>query len=384
MRDMLIQEASGLFSGCVLKIYNFETHKEQTIVHGYAEVKPNQILMNEGTVFDVASLTKSFTAVLVYQALEAGLLQLNDTISSLDSRFKQLDDVSVLDLLNHRILTWTDGFLSKAATKEEFESILFSAKSLERTRKYIDTNYIILSTVLETIHHKSFKTLIEELFRKCNMKRSSFGMTHLECASNNYGNSGEQSITDREVGVVHDPKANHAYAFGTYTGHAGIFSTAGDMLSFLKALFVDFTLLKKETITNMLNHDDIDFENEQKIRNFALSEQIIIPEELDLSDMLSFLKEKIDITELENNIARTYNYFGTRYYNNTIKNYDAPNVSNGESIYFSGFTGSAYFIDFKKKNIIILMTNILHMATLERRERYQKIVTIFEKINNYL
>ena len=58
-------------------------------------------------LYDIASLTKTYTATLIYIAYEENKLNLNDTIFALDNQFINLKEVTVLDLLSHNQELWT-------------------------------------------------------------------------------------------------------------------------------------------------------------------------------------------------------------------------------------------------------------------------------------
>jgi len=381
MKEILKPFLKDTFAGYVLSIYNWETNETKTIFDGYAEMKPNLRKMDLEIKFDIASLTKSFTAVLIFKAYEENKLQLKQSIYSIDQRFTRMKDVTVLDLLSHRTLIWTEGWLVKAKIREEFLQILFTAHTLGPERKYIDTNYIILANLLEIIYNKPFKSLLEEFFAENEMFDSSYGCSTKETASNNFDEGNGFLIEDREVGEIHDPKANHSFKFGIAAGHAGVFSTAKDMMRFLDNLFVKQVILKSETIKILLQHDNIEILNKELMRNYAKEHKIEIPK-MEINELFEFIiKQQEESTELIDLLYHNYNYFGVRYYNPIKAIKDTPNVNSKNILYFSGYTGPAYFIDFENKNIIVLMCNICHMSKLSRTNRYKKVVEAFELIN---
>ena len=55
-------------TGCVAKVAYLDENVIDTLVEGYAEIKPNKIPIEEYFLFDIASLTKTITAILIYQA----------------------------------------------------------------------------------------------------------------------------------------------------------------------------------------------------------------------------------------------------------------------------------------------------------------------------
>lgn len=111
--------------GYVIEIYN--KGEENEIVYGSRETKPTIKPCTKDTLFDIASLTKTYTATLVYIAYEEKKVNLSDTIFAVDNHFTNLKDVTILDLLSHNQEIWTNGYLGSAKTKEEFYTILYSA-----------------------------------------------------------------------------------------------------------------------------------------------------------------------------------------------------------------------------------------------------------------
>lgn len=98
--------------GYVIEIYN--NGKSEEIVYGARETKPTYKECNSDTLYDIASLTKAYTAVLVYIVYEEEKLDIYDFISNIDDRFSNLNNIRVIDLLSHNQDIWTDGYLGNA------------------------------------------------------------------------------------------------------------------------------------------------------------------------------------------------------------------------------------------------------------------------------
>ena len=62
---------------------------------------------------------------------------------------------------------------------------------------------------------------------------------------------------------------------------------------------------------------------------------------------------------------------GTRYRNPDYEKNEHPKGASEKSIIFSGFTGPIFFIDFEKKIVILVMTNVCHISTMDRVEKYR-------------
>lgn len=198
--------------------------------------------INEDTMFDIASVTKFYTLLLVFKLVELNYFSLNDKIEKLDPRFK-LDDFTVLDLLLMYGEINTKGHIKNAQTREEAEKLLQTAfiKSSDRNKTtYTDMGAIILSKVIETVFNKKNnadiaydKIMSKFIFEKYNMKNTTFKPETLNVAGN--GN---------DKGHVHDPKAR---ILGTI-GSAGIFTNLDDVAILAKAIFNN-EIISKENLS---------------------------------------------------------------------------------------------------------------------------------------
>lgn len=214
--------------GYVIEIYN--NGYEETKVFGNMETKPFVKECNKDTLYDIASLTKTYTATLIYMAIEEGLLDINAYVKNIDKHFCHLDKVTILDLLSHNQEIWTDGYLGSAKSNAEFYRILFTSYVKNEIPTYVDTHYIILSTILEGIYNKPFATLLEEkIFRKLDLKNTTINPKGDNIASNNYETLNGKIIDFIKPGLIHDTKGRVAKELGITTGHASIFTTGHDL-----------------------------------------------------------------------------------------------------------------------------------------------------------
>ena len=228
-----------------------------------------------------------------------------------------------------------------------------------------------MANILEKIYKKSFEELInQKILKPLKLKNTTFKPNPKNCASSNFETVNDTLITNLPLGVVHDKKARNAQKFGIYTGHAGLFSTGEDIMKFLTT-FLDYSLLKKETIRLMLQHHDINNYNLNILKNH-------INKDLAINELYELVKK-------ENNnfyLPSTYNFMGCRYRNDILEKNDVPTVLSNNSITFSGYTGPMFVIDFEQKIIILVMCNVLHNTNLNRVTRKEKTSEIINFILN--
>ena len=187
----------------------------------------DRVPMARDTVFDVASLSKLFTALVVVRLAERGVVALDAPISAWLPGFPE---VTVRSLLTH-----TGGWPAEIALGEHPDRAArlaaVGAEPLESppgTRyRYSDLGPIALGALVERAAGAPLDALVAELVTE------PLGLTDTRyrppaelrerCAATEY-----QPWTGRGMlrGEVHDENAHY---LGGVAGHAGLFSTAGDL-----------------------------------------------------------------------------------------------------------------------------------------------------------
>lgn len=192
------------------------------------------------TIFDMASITKTFTATLLLQCVEEGRLHLNQEVRQ---HLPEAENAPIGPVALHYLATHTSGLPAwKAVYKREngeaLAQILATPLTAEPGKKYTysDLGYITLGYLVERVLGKPLATLVQE--RIC----QPLGMTHTgynpaPALHPLIAATGRADIVDgirpnesRYVGDVHDP---NAHGMAGVAGHAGLFSSAPDMLRFI-------------------------------------------------------------------------------------------------------------------------------------------------------
>jgi CubicO group peptidase (beta-lactamase class C family) len=199
------------------------------------------------SVFDLASVTKLFTGLCAMKLSEEGLLDFGRSVSSYDPRFKGLRDRSVWELMTFGATIRTPVRLDACGGREEAEDALFAAEAAAQPdrRAYSDIPAMILRYVLEAAGGMP----LYECVRKCVLEPA--GMTETwakvpeeriaDCQSYDREHrieNGKYILREGlRQGVPHDPKAAILQGdSGDLCGHAGLFSTVGDMVRFCRAV----------------------------------------------------------------------------------------------------------------------------------------------------
>ncbi|MBC6997241.1 serine hydrolase domain-containing protein [Cytophaga sp. FL35] len=138
---------------------------------GYADIA-NEIPNHKNTKFRVGSISKMFTSVLVFMAAEDGLLTLSDTIEVYFPDVPNAEKITIGNLLNHRsgIFNFTSNPLylqwsTQPKTREELIEIISETESVfepNSKAEYSNSNYVLLTFILEDTFKKSYADLVSE------------------------------------------------------------------------------------------------------------------------------------------------------------------------------------------------------------------------------
>ncbi len=205
-----------------------------------AKIKNNSV-----TLYNIGSISKTFTAVLVLKAIENNKLKLSETLNTFYPEIKNSNKITISDLLYHRsgIANFTDSkrfstWNTKATSAEKLVKIITDLGSIfepNTTTLYSNSNYVLLSFILEKVYNKTYATLLkEQITQPLNLPQTFLGM--------NYNTS---SYTYKQQWNL-SPKTHTSVT----TGAGGIVSTPTDLTHFFSALF-DEKLIHLENLKQM-------------------------------------------------------------------------------------------------------------------------------------
>lgn len=244
--------------------------KDGQVVHerayGYAEVNDYEMRplgaprpMHTSTVFDVASVTKVMaTTFAVMLLVDRGQVEIDAPVWRYlpDFRGSHLDSITVRHLLNHSsgIVQWQPLYYHATTPAQAYAAIreMPLGWGVGSGRHYSDLGFMLLGYIVERLSGEPLDAfLARELYRPIGLRATTFnprshGLT--EFAATEQGNAYErQMVYDTAFGYDYhgDPKAwdgwrryilvgqvndgNAWYAHGGVAGHAGLFSTAGEL-----------------------------------------------------------------------------------------------------------------------------------------------------------
>jgi D-alanyl-D-alanine carboxypeptidase len=216
---------------------------------GYGQINGTERKpLTEASRFRIASITKTYTAVMILQLVEEGKLKLTDTLDNFFPQVPNAQKITILQILSHRSgipnvrrdqATWKPG---ETVTRDQMLALIVnSTPEFEPDTKssYSNSGYFLLNLILENVTGKPYAGALEERINS----RIGLNDTYLATAPIDV-NKGE-ALTYFYAGS--DWKLN----FETHPSIARqLISTPGDMAKFIQALF-DLKLISQESLKQM-------------------------------------------------------------------------------------------------------------------------------------
>ncbi|MBJ2174814.1 beta-lactamase family protein [Aureibaculum sp. A20] len=139
---------------------------------GYADFN-KKAPVNEASIFQLASVSKQFTAAAIMLLFERNQIQLTDTVNKYFPHFPY-ENITIKNLLNHTSglprYFWVaehEWNHKKAPTNSEMMELLESSKAQRyfkpgRNFDYSNTGYFVLASIVEKVSGKSFSAFVKK------------------------------------------------------------------------------------------------------------------------------------------------------------------------------------------------------------------------------
>ena len=227
-------EQNDKFMGSVAVSKNGEIIYTKSI--GFADVE-NNVKATENSKYRIGSITKSFTTVLILKAVEEKKLNLNQTIDKWFPEIINAKDITLKHLLNHRsgihnftnnkdYLTWN----TQPKTEKELVDIIAKGGSdfnPDSKAEYSNSNFVLLTFILEKTFSKSYSDLLQEFIVK------PLGLTNTYV----FGKINPLNNECKSYSFAGTWKAETETDFTIPLGAGAIISTPTDLTIFADALF---------------------------------------------------------------------------------------------------------------------------------------------------
>jgi CubicO group peptidase (beta-lactamase class C family) len=308
-----------IFPGCVIGIIDEPEGKREILTFGRFKYGRNSEQITPHSIFDVASITKVIpTSSLALTLIDRNIINIDEKVShwipEMSGKYK--NEITLFHLLTH---TLHYNFSLSSLKQNRPEIILnkiFSAELQSPPGKkffYCNTTSILLGLIIERILNKKLYELASEYFFKPlvmnNTKFWNEGYLKKKTVPTEI-DSWRQRIIQ---GEVHDESAWVLSRIMT-AGSAGLFSTAEDLLIFLKMLLNNGIYNNKRYFTK---------------------------------ELLDLIAEN-QIAEIEECTGLGWELNQRRYMGNTCSK---------KTIGKTGFTGCVIICDLEKKKGLVLLSN---------------------------
>ena len=235
----------GGFNGNVLIAQNGVVLYRKSFGYGQLEIKDT---LRSESKFQLASLSKTFTAVAILKLYEQGKLSLEDTIQKFIPQFPYAG-IQIKSLLSHRsglpnyayVLTDSVRKRNRFPSNEDIVRWYCCVKPKlynipNRNFSYSNTNYALLATIVERVSGQPFEAFMRKnIFTPLGMKNTWLTTTHNDSIN-----------IFRTIGYQYGhrlPKDN----YDDVIGDKGVYSTSDDILRWYVGLNSG-CLLRPETL----------------------------------------------------------------------------------------------------------------------------------------
>src|SRR5688572_29378255 len=216
---------------------------------GYSQINgAEKKRLTAASRFRIASITKTFTAVMILQLVEEGKLKLTDTLDKFFPQVPNAQKITILQILAHRSgipnirrdqATWKPG---EPVTKDEMLALIVKgAPEFEPDTKssYSNSGYFLLGHILEKLTGKPYCQALEERIN------SKIGLKDTYIATGRIDVNKGEALTYLNTG------SDWKQGFETHPSIGfQLISTPGDMAKFIEALF-DLKLISQQSLDQM-------------------------------------------------------------------------------------------------------------------------------------
>ncbi|MBG6061801.1 CubicO group peptidase (beta-lactamase class C family) [Flavobacterium sp. CG_9.1] len=205
--------------------------------------------------YRVGSISKMFTSALVFKAIEEKKLMLTQTIETFFPTIENANKITIGYLLNHRsgIQNFTNSpeyltYNTQPKTENEMVEIITKGKSIfEPNSKadYSNSNYVLLSYILEKTYKKPFRTILnDKIVKPLGLKNTYIGgkINILNNETNSY------SFSEK---WIKEPETDMSIPMGA----GAVVSNPQDLTLFIEKLFAN-AIISESSLKQMTTLQD--------------------------------------------------------------------------------------------------------------------------------
>lgn len=202
-------------------------------------------IVDENTLFDLASISKVFTATAILKLHDYGVISIDDYLAKYFDEFEIGDkkQITIEMLLRHTSGIRAANYLSDFDYEDVFSRMMRYPLVQPPNSQFIysDVGFMLLGHLIEKVTGMSLDNFInQEIITPLNLKSTTY-----KPKVNNIAHTTDEA----NAGIVHDPRAN---LLNGAAGHAGVFSNASNLLKLIdEILFCREKILSADTCAQM-------------------------------------------------------------------------------------------------------------------------------------
>lgn len=222
---------------------------------GYADLE-QKIKNTSETKFRIGSITKAFTAVMIFQLIDEGRIKLNTPLSLYYPKIPKASEITIAHLLNHSSglfnITNDPNFgewmLVESSKKNMLNRIISHKLDFNpgSATAYSNTNYILLGYIIEALDKSLYaQSLKKRITDKIGLENTYVGSIIGSKVKESYSYAIENEVWQKQL-------ETHMSNPG---GAGAIVSTSFDIAKFMNALFSE-KLMTKASFEAMKSNND--------------------------------------------------------------------------------------------------------------------------------
>lgn len=243
--DRLLEKNKGMGSLTLVKDGNVVYSRS----FGYRQINGSEKKpLTAETKYRIASITKMFTAVMIFQLAEEKKLRLADTLDKFFPQIPNAARITIGQILTHRSgihdIEADGSFGKQPRTREEVVARIAQGQpdfEPDAMHRYSNAGYILLGYIVEKAGGKPYQEALKERIT------SKIGLKDTYAGAGNMDPSKNEALSYIYIGGW---KEAAELEFSVVAGAGSILSTPTDMTKFIQALY-DLKLVSQDNLKQM-------------------------------------------------------------------------------------------------------------------------------------
>ncbi len=221
---------------------------------GYSQITDTEKRpLNAETKYRIASITKTYTAVMIFQLVEEGRLKITDTLDKFFPQIPNASRITIAQILHHRSglpdISPDGEWGRQPRTQAEIVARIAEGKphfEPDTMHRYSNAGYNLLGFIVEKAGGKPYQDALRDRIT------SKLGLRNTYAGSGKTDPGRNESLSYRYLGGWREAEE---LDFSVVGGGGGIVATTTDMATFIKGLF-DLKLISKDSLAQMTTMRD--------------------------------------------------------------------------------------------------------------------------------